>query len=524
MRSTFSGFFVARDGMNAARSSLEITGQNITNVNTKGYSRQRVDTYSRSAGLNSMRYAQGIMTNIGEGVTIGSISQLRDPYLDVRYRAENAEFGSTETELSVLNNLGYIFDNAVTDDFGERFSDLVTQLQTLAEDSTDSVSENIVKTSASLLVQMFNEYSSRVDNAMEQAVDSLQNGTVKKMNQCLGSIAQLNQAIKSAHVSGNPALELMDARNILLDELSGYANVEVVTKQVDVGAGITVEELSVNLIVANGDKFKLVDNDKAASIECYTTDSSAKLVLVGFDGKPMETSLGGSVTLVDGDITEQLATGELQAYLKMINSRGEFDTPPSTQRGIGYYRDMLDTLANQFATMMNEANSTDTKDKPLFSSNVDGEKISASNIVISKEWQESNESYITSTKKELAPGVDNKDDNSNILYMISLFDQQMQFKNNAGTTVFTGTLQDCVSNIKTTLGLQISDVTRRNKTNGGNIASINAERQSVSGVSLDEEGINLIMYNQALSASSRFMTTLDEAVDTIINRMGVVGR
>ena len=72
--------------------------------------------------------------------------------------------------------------------------------------------------------------------------------------------------------------------------------------------------------------------------------------------------------------------------------------------------------------------------------------------------------------------------------------------------------------------MEVESLDRLNVTYTNNVNGIDEQRQSVSGVSLDEEGINLIMYNQSLTAASRFMTTIDEAMDTIINKMGIVGR
>ena len=116
--------------------------------------------------------------------------------------------------------------------------------------------------------------------------------------------------------------------------------------------------------------------------------------------------------------------------------------------------------------------------------------------------------------------------------MISQFSSNMKFTNvlddtdppaSTSTLIFKGTFQEGVTNLSDTLGLQIQDVTRQNDTYNSKISSVNQEIAANSSVNLDEEGINLIMYNQALSASSRLMTTLDEALNTIINKMGLVG-
>jgi flagellar hook-associated protein 1 FlgK len=81
-----------------------------------------------------------------------------------------------------------------------------------------------------------------------------------------------------------------------------------------------------------------------------------------------------------------------------------------------------------------------------------------------------------------------------------------------------------VANIGDTLALEVKNINREYETYSNNASGIDESRASVSGVSIDEETINMVMYNQSLAAASRFMTTIDESMDVIINKMGLVGR
>lgn len=524
MRPTFSSFYVAKRGLDAARANLQVTGQNMTNVDSEGYTRQRVDTYAVGASGYGMRYASPTNSLVGEGVMIRGISQLRDPYLDVRYRREHAKLGDSAAQLEGLNDLGYLFDNATEEGFSEQFSDLVKQLQSLANKPTDTVSENIVKTSSTMLMQMFNHTADQLEVIRNQQIVTLRDGAIQNANECIKNIAKMNAEIKSASISGNPALELLDQRNLLMDQLSQYVNMEVTTKNVDIGSGVKVEELSINMLALNGEKINLIDNDKYTEFSFSLDDATGKasIFLRKPDGTPVGSTESGGVILPNGDISNQLTTGAFNGYLKVLNDRGEFGDPPSQNRGIAYYEEMMNSVAREFASVMNKANSTDALDKPLFASK-DGGIITAKNICISEQWKNANDTYITNTKKDPQPGMSNKDDSENILYMISLFSSKQEFKTDKGVA-FQGTFQEGVTHISSTLGLSIKDMTRQSKTHKVSIDDIDSQRQSISAVNIDEEGINLIMYNQSLNASSRFMTTLDEAVDTIINKMGVVGR
>ncbi|MEG1243417.1 MAG: flagellar basal body protein, partial [Oscillospiraceae bacterium] len=351
MRSTFGGFYVARSGLDAARSNIETTGNNITNANSIGYTRQRVDSFAAGSYNGTMRYSTDPSRFIGSGVKISGISQMRDPYLDMRYRVEGAKLGETGAKGDVFTDLGYIFDSATNTDFDTQLGDFVKQLQALAENPSDPVTENIVKTSATTILQLFHQCASELNQVKNQAQTQLSDQAVKSANLAMQSIAELNQAIKSANVSGNPALELVDERNTLIDQLSQYVNLDVITKDVDVGSGVIVKELSVNFVASNGDKFNLINNDKFRQFEVSQgVNGKFDIVLTEANGSVVDSSDFGSISLTNGVLTDQLRSGVFSGYLTMLNSKGEFDTPPNTTKGIGYYEGMMDSIANKFAT------------------------------------------------------------------------------------------------------------------------------------------------------------------------------
>lgn len=543
MASTFSAFYVAKSGIQTANYNLKVTGQNISNVNTEGYTRQRVDSYAVGSSGSNMRYCNKADLAIGEGVESTGVSQLRDPYLDVRYRMEHAKTGKTDTELTTLNDLESIFDEIDKDGINSQFEDLVKQLNTLAASPADTSLENIVKNSSLLLTKAFNNASEQLSKIRQQETDSFQSNAVDKVNTLLSNIAHINQEIKSADISNSPALELLDQRNAMLDELSQYVDIRTSTKEVPIGAGRTVEELNVNLVSGNT-TVNLVSNDKYNQFS-LTVDNTATtpvtIQLKDSNGNLLKDS-GGDPVITNDDVTN----GVFGGYLAMLNDSGEFDaraatpTTPAvatTTRGIGYYEKVLNKLAGTFAEMMNRANSTNpttdpasptVPNKPLFSAGDGTGIITAGNISISDDWNNATGSFITATKQESTPGVDNSKLGDNILYMVNQFSKEQTFTTapddpTADTTLFTSSIDSFVSNISTTLGLDIQTISRQNDTYTSTLNDIDTQRASMSSVDVNEEGINLIMYNQALTASSRFMTTMDEAVDTIINKMGIVG-
>lgn len=538
MASTFSAFYVAKSGIQAARANLQITGQNMANVNTVGYTRQRVDTVAVGSSGNNMRYSSKTDLAIGEGVECGGISQIRDPYLDVRYRVEHAQTGNTGTQLDALNDLESVFDETTKDGIGTQFKDLITNLQSLAGNASNTGLENIAKNSALLLTKAMNNTSQQLTSIRKQQTDSLENDAVAKANNLLKNIASLNTQIKSADVSDTPALELKDQRNTMIDELSQYANIEVTSKTVPVGGSKEVSELNISLV--SGDKkFSLVSNGDYSQFG-VVKDSGTPPVPVTLT---LKTSSGDSDVLATGSTdaltNKDAASGAFGGYLTMLNDNGEYDST-TTARGIGYYEKTLNKLAYEFADMMNTANSTNSTydttgevvihgdNKPLFAATGGASTIDASNISLSGAWNNATGSYLTVTKQDPITGVSSSTPGDNVLYMIKQFSTEKTYKtandNSSGNTLFTGSLSTFVSSISSTLALQVQDINRQDTTYNSTLSDIDTQRKSNSSVDVNEEGINLIMYNQALTASSRFMTTMDEAMDTIINNTGRVGR
>ncbi|MCI1965305.1 MAG: flagellar hook-associated protein FlgK [Oscillospiraceae bacterium] len=540
MSSTFNGLYIAKSGVQAARTNLNTTGQNITNTNTKGYTRQRVDQSSVAPTSINMLYA-GTGAIVGEGVTTTGISQLRNKFLDGQYRTQNAQYGLTSTQLSALQNIEEALNETTSDGISAAYGDFIEQLEGLTSTGSSTATESTVKEAASLLATKLNTAASQLQTIRNQQYDYLDEYGVDKVNSLLKSIASLSDQIKSADIAGTPALELMDNRNMMIDELSEYVNIRVVETPTDIGAGKSVDTLSIYLADNSGDTLKsstfeadgtktpeekavcLVDGNQVGSLSLSNTSSQdhAVIVVKNTDGETCGTTADDSNSLIQG--------GSLNGYLSLLNDSGEYDTPSGeitdTERGIGYYDKMLDTLAQQLASVMNADNSTNDAgdNKPMFTDS-DGktDAITAANIRISPSWTSN---YLTLSKDTAHAGDDTSGSNSNITKMISdLTTSQYTLATPNGIDLFTGTMQEAVGNVSLTLGQNIDAIDAQDSANSAMLDNIDTRRQSLSSVDTNEEAINLVVYNQALSASARFMTTVDECLNTLINNMGIVGR
>lgn len=568
MPSTFSSYYMARSGIQTAQYNLKVTGQNMTNVNTDGYTRQRLVSNALASTTRNAMYANKDSLGIGEGVESTSVSQLRDPFLDVRYRMASTKTGMTGVQLDAMNDMESALDEISKNGINAQLTELVSELKNLAATPSDTNLETIVKTACTKLKDEFHKAAKQLEDIRTQQQGAFQKYAVDKVNTLLKNIANVNQEIKSADISQTPCLELLDQRNSYLDELSQYLDIDISTRQYSIGAGRTVDVLVVDMKGADGTNYNLIDDDQYSTFSVkqnvsvdyvtsphndvyYTKNLDTAVYLTNSKGDLLgKKAADGTTTL---PLNDQIASGEFAGYLSMLNDNGEYDIAASgtsangdtypavaaTTRGIGYYQKTLDKLAGAFAQMMNNVNSTNVTlddmgnnasnlpNKPLFTTDdgitTDISQITAKNISISNAWNSAVGNFITATKSETLVGVDNSSAGKNILYMINQFTQEKTFYTDSTktTTLFTSSLDSFMSTLSTTLGQDINTTSNQNTSFTLTRNDIDTQRQAISSVDINEESINMIMYNQALAASSRFMTTLDEAIDTIINKMGV---
>ena len=319
LRPTFLGYKVATSAMKVNQNTMDVVGQNISNINTAGYTRQRLDISSVSINARNLKYGMPGFT-IGQGVQANGVSQFRDPFLDLRYRVQSAKAGSQEVQLDALNDLAGVLDETLKDGIEAQLSDLLAQFQTLSTKPSDPVIEGVVRTSAQMLAQMFNNYSQQINTIKEQQMSYLEDGAIEKINQLMRNIATLNQEIKENNIAGNPALELNDERNLLIDELSEYLDIEVVATPESIGGGRTIDILSIELKGSDdggvpSKNIKLVDNNKYSelNIDNAVTDKVA-LKLKALDGTTYN------------DFNSNIKGGKIEGYLKFLNGKGDFAT------------------------------------------------------------------------------------------------------------------------------------------------------------------------------------------------------
>ena len=416
---TFGSYTAARLGIYASQASLNVTGNNIANVNTNGYTRQRMDLRSIYGGAVD-RYVSKYSVNIGYGVLTEGVSQLRDPFIDIRYRTEQSNQGQNEFKLKGLDELAATLDE-VGDGKGQfgvierQFNDLLAQLQNLSEKTGSQEYDTLVRKSAETLTNLIRNASKKLGEAYQGQVEKFE-ANVKEVNTILTNIRNLNESIRKANICGDKALELRDERNLQIDKLSKLVKINVTYDMERIDQYTEVERLNIHLANDKGeDVAELVrgifvgqlsyqkepelntgnydptkpngptnmyyldkdgnptdDIDKANMVESPSAKEHFDLQIDELKNRwdvVFKDEKTGDVSEVY-DIQDTDMIGGLQAIRELLTEEGEFastgdlglDDNADIKRGIPYYQKSLDALANRFAEIMNEANQLPIKD------------------------------------------------------------------------------------------------------------------------------------------------------------------
>ena len=417
---TFGSFTTARLGIYASQASLNVTGNNIANINTEGYTRQRMDLISLHSG-GMVRYANKFNTNIGYGVLCDGVSQLRDPYMDIRFRNEQAALGQAEAKLKGLMELGDIWDEVGKGEgeFGvvqNQIEDLLAQLEILSRRPGDESVDTIVRGSATTLAKLINDYANATETVYNNYKTNLVKDDVQAVNTLLTKIQDLNTEIRRAGIYDDKALELRDARNVAIDELSKYMKINVTYTTEPLDQYKDVEKLVISIAGTGDPAVNLVDGIYATQISIpdkipqrdptdpddpstglnvqqadYTRDISKEDMLNAAQDNtylqivldPLKDPKGRYMKDGQDDIDtytvlgDRTLEGSLQAKRELLTEEGEFssdadiavDEKALEKRGIPYYMKALDALAQKLAKEFNEANQFDPNDAATYYEN-----------------------------------------------------------------------------------------------------------------------------------------------------------
>ncbi|ARF18208.1 flagellar hook-associated protein FlgK [Sporosarcina ureae] len=530
MRSTFMGLETSKRGLYTQQSALYTTGHNVGNANTPGYSRQRVNMQATS-GFPGVGLNAGTTPGfLGTGVEAGSIQRIRDTFVDHQFRNESTKLGYWESQTKAIAQMEDAIGEPSEYGLQQTLTDFWQSLQTLSTSPENGGARAVVVERGVAVADSFKYISKSISEIKTNLGDEINVSTIN-INSIFSGITELNKQIAEVEPNGYLPNDLYDARDGLLDQLSGYLPIEVSYDKTG-GRALAIAEGTVTIkIKTNGESITVLQKDQFSEISIDGKDLKTGELPGAITGFTLSGAPAGDAKLSAADMKK---SGELKS---LVESYGYSDTVGGPVKGM--YPDMLaklDKMANAFATEFNKIHqgdpankvyATDLDGKPgeAFFKAIDGtQPISASNMKINEDIISNPNKVAASTSKPYDdtdpttnPEVGNGQNAKNLSN--ALFNKLSGPDGLGGSSV-----QGFFAQIIGELGVSGQQAIKMTESSGTLLLAVSNRRDSISSVSLDEEMTDMIRFQQAYNASARMITVMDEALDKIINGMGTVGR
>jgi flagellar hook-associated protein 1 len=434
---TLQGLQTALSGLLADQQAIDVTGHNITNANTEGYSRQTaVLQTNEPLRIAALSPTNGEGGQLGTGVSVATYMRIRNTYLDAQYRTQNTGLGAASTQANELQQAQSAFDEPSSAGIASQLSAYWSAWGELADEPSSEPAKVAVVSAGNQLADTLHEVSSQLQTIEAQAAQQYAaiTGPSGEVQGDATQIAQLNQQIKLSLQAKQQPNDLEDRRDLLLDKLSALGSITV-TKEAD-------------------------------GTDTVTFGNAAKPLVEG-----SEVNWPQTLTPAAG--------GKLGALLELSGPEG----------ALAHYQTALNGVAE---TLANSVNALHTA-TPFFTYTAGA---AASTIAVAVAPKEVQTSKGPTEGNEVALAI-------------------------AGLR--GGAAQERYAALIAQVGSDVQSATSSEANSQAVVTAVNDQRQSVSGVSLDEEMTNLITFQRGYEASARALTSMDEMLDTLINHTGAVG-
>ena len=376
MRSAFAGIEIGKTALVVSQLGLDVTGHNIANVDTTGYTRQRIVQTAYDPFWNVGRVAPAELAKIGGGVNIKVLDQIRSAYLDRRFRTENTLNAYWQKRTEGLRYVESYFDDyAKETSVNYAIAEFFKAFKILAEDPVEGAQRTLMRDAGTYLTQQLN---SIYDGLTE--LQSLQNDAVKttvdEINTIASEIVELNKSIYGYEATGFIANDLRDKRNLLIDELALIIPVEYREESFPIGSGMTklIVEIGGEVLVDHDKQYKLTVKEETKMIpdatvvwtpiwedRTFVDSNSAYTVYIGNTGVPATLS---GIDLTDEwavknriDRINEIAKEFNKLYATMINDGGTAQSiPPSVLYTAGMFADNAAKAIDEITATINGIN------------------------------------------------------------------------------------------------------------------------------------------------------------------------
>lgn len=459
------GLYIGINALKAQQRALDVTGHNIANANTPGFSRQRAELTTTEPYTMPSMYSHAGAGQLGTGVQVSAVVRMRDSFIDERIRDTSANVGEWKQRANTLSELETILAEPSDDSLRGALDKFWSSLQELYNNPESGAVRAAVRESAEVLCDVFGSLRSQMAEVQKALNGSFQN-KITEVNTTAQKISDLNKLISQVTSRGENANDLMDERDLLIDKLSTLANINV-----------SIDSRNRANVSIGG--FSLISGTDYSELTCVENQSKGGLMEVRWKETNNELYVTG---------------GEIAG---IYASRDEV---------VAGYMEKLDSIASSLITEFNKVhqmgfglnNSSGIK----FFSGTD-----ASNIRISDEIMDK-ENGLNNIAASLVP--DKPGDGRNASKLGDVLHSSILSGNKS-------TINDYWGGMIAQLGI---DGQRAHRMEDGHTAvldSLEQQRSSVSGVSLDEEMSNLIVFQHAYNAAAKLISTQSEMLDSLLS-------
>jgi flagellar hook-associated protein 1 FlgK len=450
--------YIGRNALVTQQKAIDITGNNIANVNTPGYSRQRLN-------MEQSTPIRDLNTTMSTGVRAQQkIQRFYDQFTTNQLNSENENLGRWEAQKTALGKIEVLFDEVTGYGLSEAMSGYWTAWQDLSNNPSGHVERTNLLSAAQYLTSTFNQLSGNIADAQSD-IDTNVVNIVDDVNRLASQIAELNTKITQVEVTGHNANDYRDQRDSAIFELS---------KLIDINS---FEDGDGHATIMVGGGKPLVEGAFTWSLSTAEDEGVQKVY--------WEDSSDTA-----HDITDRIESGELKGWME------------TRDVVINDYMTRLDTLAGAIIQEVNALHNSgfglDGSQNDFFTGSNAGDIAVNSDIV-------ADVNLIAAAGEANRPG-----DNS---VAIAIANLQSALTMSEGSASFDDYYTSLVGDVGS--DVQTANLNYDHQTSM--IQHLENYREEVSGVSLDEEMVNLVKFQHAYNAAARLITVTDEMMDTIIS-------
>lgn len=563
MANGFGSLYVGASGLQNAQNAINTTANNLANVDTKGYVRQQVRYADKNYTILKDSRANVNMQQSGLGVSIGDVVHARDIFLDKTYRQETGRMSFYSARYETATYVEDLMQELNGQQFKQSVSDLWQAFQEVSTKPADSTNQNLVLQKADLLVSRTQKLYSDLQNYQSNINDQIKDD-VDRVNTIGNRIYELNLQIQRVEAGGTEtAMTLRDERDSLLDELGNYGRIEV-----------TEDATGFTYVDMEGVRF--VDENRCYNMGLKAADGTGFYTPYWPQQSDVEKGQYVPVFRLSGEISSEMNTdiGSIKSKLLVRGDAYGRREDMASEKSYGNIEGCtlmevqaeLDVLFSNIVRSMNDIYCPNTETTSAFTS-TDGVTYPAGTKILDEE------NCARGVDGELPPrelftriGIDrytkvtgkdgktyyvyNEEDpdvsstryaigtitvNSDLKRQITLMpaykkdgsvDYEMGAKFAAAWEVKDMklnpydqkpcTFEEYYDKIVDQLGIEGNTYKSVTETLSGAVSSVDSKRQQVSGVSSDEELSNMIKFQSAYNAASRFMNVISEMTETIV--------